>query len=47
MAVNSLPFLSEEDFDAALQTLSRHESVALLVERERVRLYVAVRKDHE
>ncbi len=47
VAVNSLPVLTEEDFDAALQSLSRHDSVALLVERERIRLYVAVRQDRE
>jgi serine protease Do len=45
IAVNNLPVLSEEDFDAALLSLSRHESIALLVERERIRLYVAVRLD--
>ncbi len=47
VAVNNLPVLTEQDFDVALQTLSRQESVALLVERERIRLYVAVRLDHE
>jgi hypothetical protein len=40
--VNSLPVLTGEEFDAALKTLSRHESLALLVERERIRLYVVV-----
>ncbi len=45
IAVNNLLVLTVEDFDAALQSVSKYESVALLVERERKRLYVAVRQD--
>jgi serine protease Do len=45
IAVNHLPVLTSEDFDNALKTLSRHESVALLVERDRIRWYMVVRKE--
>lgn len=45
LAVNDQQVLSEEDFDLALQSLRHHASVALLMERDRVRLYVAVHRD--
>ncbi len=45
IAVNDLPVLTVEDFDNALRTFSQQESVALLVERDRIRFYVGVSKD--
>jgi serine protease Do len=45
VAVNNLPVLTVEDFDSALKNFSQHERVALLVQRDRIRFYVAVIKD--